>query len=362
MPYERDNILRLRAYVPGEQPAPGQAAGLIKLNTNENPYPPAPEVLKAIGLVDGESLRRYPPPTAPACRQAAAQLHGLSVDQVIFTNGGDELLRLAVTVFCRPRDADGTAGGGGLGVAHPGYSLYPILGDIQDTPVTRVPLTPEFALPNDFADRLNASGCGLAIVVNPHAPSGRLETIGQLEGLAKRLQGVLLVDEAYVDFAAHDALALLEPDRGLNNVLLLRTLSKGYSLAGLRCGYGLGHPDLIASLDKARDSYNTNVIGQAAATAALRHRDQAAVTWQKVIQERQRLSDELRRRQYHVYASQSNFLLVRPASDARTIYESLKAQGILVRYFDEDPLRDKLRITIGTSQENDCLLAGLDRL
>ena len=362
MAYERDNIRRLVAYTPGEQPLPGQQS-LVKLNTNENPYPPAKEILQAIHHVEAESLRCYPPPTAALLRKAVAGAHGVSADQVIITNGGDELLRLAVTVFCLPRREDPPDSTiGGVGVAEPSYSLYPVLTGIHDTPMVRLPLKEGYELPDDFAQRLNEAGCRLALLVNPHAPSGRLEPFETLERVAQQFKGVLLIDEAYVDFAAQDAISLLSPQNGLDNVLLLRTLSKGYSLAGLRIGYGLGHPGLIAALDKARDSYNVDVIAQSAAIAALKHRDQAEKSWRAVIQERDRLSRELVGRGWRVFPSQTNFLLVMPDRDACSVYESLKAKGVLVRYFDQDALRDKLRITVGTPQETDALLAGIDRL
>jgi len=362
-PYERDNILHLSAYQPGEQP---QVAGVVKLNTNENPYPPPKAVLEAIHSVSADSLRRYPPPTANAFRQMAAQVHGLSPDQVIATNGGDELLRLSITVFCEPR-CSGCSNkdikpAGGVGITDPTYSLYPVLAAIHPTPVTRVSLTDEFALPDNLGDRFNQAGCCLALIVNPHAPSGRLQPLDQLEKLARQFQGVVLIDEAYVDFACQDALGLLYPDRGLNNVLILRTLSKGYSLAGIRFGYGLGHRDLITALDKARDSYNTDILSQTAALAALTHRDAAMQACQKVIQERDRLGQQLAERRFKVYPSQTNFLLVSPRLDAGSIYESLKAKHVYVRYFDQPGLQDKLRITVGTPEQNDALLAALDSL
>jgi len=360
MPYELENIHGMEAYSPGEQPPPGSDSP-VKLNTNENPLPPAKEVLEAIREVDGELLRRYPPPTALDCRFAAAKAHGLSADQVIFTNGGDELLRLAVTVFCQSRGA-GPDGAGGVGVAQPSYSLYPVLANIHNTPLTRISLGDDFALPDDFADRLNAAQCRLALVVNPHAPSGRLEPLARLEAVARQFEGVLLIDEAYVDFASCDGLALLGSESGLDNVLLLRSLSKGYSLAGLRCGYGLGHPNLIAALDKARDSYNLDIFCQRAAVAALTHRDKAAESWAMVIGERNRLSNELSDRGYWVFPSESNFLLVQPVQNARSVYHSLKAAGILVRYFDQDGLDDKLRITIGTRDQNDAMIEALSNV
>ena len=364
MTYSRQNIQRLDAYTPGEQP---QRPGLIKLNTNENPYPPSARVLEAIRNVPADALRRYPPPTADNFRRAAAQVHGLSVDQVIATNGGDELLRLAITVFCPPRAEDAA---GGMVTAEPSYSLYPVLADIQDTSVTRVPLLDDWSLPDDFADQAIAAGCRLVLVVNPHAPSGRLEPVDRLEQIARKLSGqaVLLVDEAYVDFARNDALSLLDPSKGLDNVLLLRTLSKGYSLAGLRFGYGLADAGLIGAMDKARDSYNTDIVAQAAAIAALEARQDAASTWRKVVDERARVTRELVSLGCEVYPSGANFVLARfddtgataeSPPFAKVVCESLKAKGIFVRYFDQDMLRDKLRITIGTPQQNDAMLAAI---
>ena len=370
MPYERDNIRALSAYTPGEQP---QEAKVVKLNTNENPYPPSGAVLEAVRDVTADQLRRYPPPSADRFRRASAAAHGLTPDHVVATNGGDELLRLAITVFCDPRSTGSVSGttrvsstSGGLGVAEPSYSLYPVLADIHDTPIVRVPLREDWSLADDFASKVLAAGCRLAIVVNPHAPSGRLEPVDRLRAFAEQMRGkaVLMVDEAYVDFSERDALALLDPKFNLDNVLLLRTLSKGYSLAGLRFGYGLAHPSLIAVLNKAKDSYPTDALAQAAATAALEHRDDARKSWKLVIDERARLSAELTKRGYRVYPSQSNFILAVPptsgARDAKAIYQFLKARSIFVRYFDQDRLRDKLRITVGTREQNDALLAGLD--
>ncbi len=350
MAYERKNIQDLSPYVPGEQPQDGE---VVKLNTNENPYPPCKPVLEAIRSVPGELLRRYPPPSAEGFRCVAAKVHGLTPEHVIATNGGDELLRLALTAFCDPRPAQGkpVSSGGGVGMAEPSYSLYPVLAGIQDTAVVRVPLEEDWAVPADFAQRLNDAGSRLAILVNPHAPSGRLEPVAALESIARAFHGVLMIDEAYVDFSAHDSLPLLESQRGLDNVLLLRTLSKGYSLAGLRFGYGLGSPAVIEALAKVKDSYNTDILSQTAAIAALENRDLAARTWEAVITERQRITTELTKRGYRVYPSESNFILAVPPAGspgAPAVYESLKAKRIFVRYFDQDRLRDKLRITVGT--------------
>jgi histidinol-phosphate aminotransferase len=357
MGYERDNIRRLSPYVPGEQPSNERP---IKLNTNENPSPPPEAVRQAIQNVSAESLRRYPPPAAADFRTTAADLHGVTPSQVIATNGGDELLRLAITVFTEPSQADG-----GLGLTTPTYSLYQVLAQIHDCAVTQVERGENFALSDALADQWNQADCRLAMLVNPHAPSGRFEQPETLRQIAKQFKGVLLVDEAYVDFAEGDALSLVRGDQALDNVLLLRSLSKGYSLAGLRFGYGIGHSDLIAALDKARDSYNTDVLSQAAATAALQHQDEARASWQAVIAERQRVARRLTELGFTVAPSQTNFLLATPSvtgPQAARIYESLKAEGIFVRYFNQARLSDKLRITIGQSDQNDALLAAIESL
>ncbi|MCC6580003.1 MAG: histidinol-phosphate transaminase [Phycisphaeraceae bacterium] len=363
MSYERFNIEQLDAYTPGEQPT---AVDVVKLNTNENPYPPTDAVMQAIRQVTAESLRRYPSPRAATFRQTAAEVHGVTPDHILATNGGDELLRMAVTTFCQAYSYAPLLPGdrGGLGETLPTYSLYDVLAGIHNTPVVKVPLNADWSIAADFAEQLNDAGCRLALVVNPHAPSGRLETVDTLRAIARAFRGVLLIDEAYVNFAARDTVDLVRPGSDVDNVMLLRTMSKGYSLAGLRFGYAIGHPKLIAAMDKCRDSYNTDALAQAAATAALRSRDIAAQTWAKVIAERMRVTSELRRRGCEVPDSQSNFILaaVQGTPNAREMYQRLKDRNILVRYFDQERLRDKLRITIGTPAQNDALLAAWDQL
>jgi len=370
MPRERDNIRSLHAYVPGEQPTAAQTAAgaVIKLNTNENAYPPSPAVMDAVRGVSPEALRLYPPADAAPFRAAAAALHGVDPQQVIATNGGDELLRLLVTVYCQPADHGSTAGG--LGMTDPSYSLYRVLAGIHDTPVTVVPRsdTPAggFPLPADYADRLNAAGCRLAFLVNPHAPSGCLESVDTLRDLAVAFDGVLVVDEAYADFAPEGYGAGVQLVReGIENVVVLRSLSKGYALAGLRFGYGVAPAALIAVMDKARDSYNLDALAQAAATAALCDQTYAQARWADTRNERARITDALRQRGFSTPDSHTNFVLARvPANSAKaeTYYRELKAAGILIRYFSTPRLVDRLRITVGTPEQNDALLTGLDRV
>lgn len=398
MPYERPNIQRLHAYVPGEQPGYRETLGggafgdgIVKLNTNENPYPPSETVIQAIRGLSPEALRLYPPADAAEFRKTAGELHGLSAGHVIATNGGDELIRLLITVFCDPTNAhliedavEVPPGRGGIGMTSPSYTLYPVVANIQDTPVTVVErLGDAFTLPPDYAQRLNAAGCQLAFIVNPHAPTGQLESLDTLRKLAADFEGILVIDEAYTDFAPHNALPLLQ--EGAENVVILRSLSKGYSLAGLRFGYGLSSPLIIHTLDKARDSYNTDILGQAAATAALRDQTYARSTWDRVVNERTRLTAALRDRGFGVPESHTNFVLATvpdsaPGSTpgsfpgttqgsdaaisgdgrAKAIYEFLKHNNVLIRYFSKPRLTDKLRITVGTREQNDRLLELLD--
>ncbi|MEX2131916.1 MAG: histidinol-phosphate transaminase [Pseudohongiellaceae bacterium] len=352
MSFERSNIHAMQGYVPGEQPDEGD---VIKLNTNENPYPAPPAVASVLSTIKVEDLRRYPPPTALDFRRAAARLHGLGPENVIPTNGGDELLRLAITTFANPGES--------VGIAVPGYSLYPVLTEIQACKLVSVPLDESWHLPADFAEQLNAAKARLAMLVNPHAPSGILTPVSRIAEIAGKFKGVLLVDEAYVDFVDadqhHDLVPLL---RQYPNLLLLRTLSKGYSLAGLRFAYGLGCADLIAPIMfKTRDSYNTDLIAQRLATAAINAAADASKSWDKVRSERQSLCRELEKLQLTVIPSQSNFVLVTFARqhDAKSIYLALKQRRILVRYFDQERLRDKLRISIGTAEQNRLLLQNL---
>ena len=354
MNYERDCIRRMVGYMPGEQPEFPRA---IKLNTNENPYPPPAPVLAALQEITGEHLRRYPPPTSTSLRESAAALHAVRARNIVTTNGGDELLRLAITTFVEP--------GRPIGIADPSYSLYPVLGAINDSPIVRVPLDDAWRLPDDFATQLNRAGVALTFLVNPHAPSGTLLDVGTIANLAQALDGVLLVDEAYVDFVDpthnHDVTALVHEH---DNLLLLRTFSKGYSLAGLRLGYGIGATGLIDPIaTKTRDSYSVDAIAHRLGITALAHRDEAAHSWEAVRGERVRLTATLATLGLECAPSESNFLLAHVpealGGGARAIYQTLKAREIFVRHFSHPRLENRLRITVGTPPENEALLDAL---
>ncbi|MEQ8485981.1 MAG: histidinol-phosphate transaminase [Pseudomonadales bacterium] len=357
MSYERDNIRRMAGYRWGEQP---DDADTVKLNTNENPYPPSPRVQEALAGLSASLLRVYPRPTADPLRDRLAALHGVARDNILVTHGGDEALRLAMTTFVDP--------GATFAMAEPSYSLYPVLAAVQDAQMLRIDLDDDWSLPADAAGRLAAADARLTCMVNPHAPTGRLTPAAEVEALARALPGVLLVDEAYVDFVDPELGYDLTPlVRTLPNLLLLRTFSKGYSLAGLRLGYLIGHAGLIEPmLTKTRDSYNVDAISQALGEAAVSDQAYAASTWARVRADRERLRAGLAQLGLEAPPSQTNFLLVRVPPEARlgaqALYERLKSRGILVRYFAVPRLDDRLRITVGDDAQNRRLIEVLQEV
>ncbi len=355
MSYERDNVRRMAGYVFGEQP---RDPGIVKLNTNENPYPPSPAVADAIRSFDAGTLRRYPPATAERFRCQVATRFGLSADQVVVTNGGDEALRLALTTFVDP--------GATFGTTEPGYSLCPVLANVQGCELASVELNADWSMPDGFAARMNAAGAKLTCLVNPHAPSGVLVDADTVAAVARELHGVLLVDEAYVDFVdpelRHDLTSLL-PDH--DNLLLLRTLSKGHALAGVRVGFLLGSTGLVDPIiNKTRDSYNVDTLAQVAAQAAFADRGYAERGWRAVRGERRRVTEGLVELGFAVPESQSNFVLAEapPGVSATALFTGLREGGILVRHFDTPRLSSSLRITVGTASENDLLLAAVTEI
>ncbi len=345
VPSFRSSVERARGYVPGEQPAAGEP--VVKLNTNENPFGPPPEVLEAIRAAVGNELRLYPDPLATSVRRAVAARFGIPIEAVLVGNGSDELLTILLRAFVDPGDR----------VVHPWptYSLYPVLTEIQGGTTVAVPYDRRWALPGEA---LVAADGRLTIVCNPNSPSGTWVAPEDLLDLARRLGGrPLVVDEAYADFAGDSVVRLL--DRA-HNLIVVRTLSKSYALAGLRVGYLVGHPALVAGLLKMKDSYNLDRLAIAGASAAL-----AATTWMEstvavVRGERERVGAALGELGFEVVPSAANFLLARIGEPrAKEIQQALKTRRILVRHFDAPELADALRITIGGRSENDQLLAAL---
>jgi histidinol-phosphate aminotransferase len=343
----RPALDRLAAYVPGEQPP--DDADVVKLNTNENPYPPSPRALAVLRDVGGEALRRYPHPLADTFRRSAAEVLGIEPDWILAGNGSDDLLTMLFRAVTGP----------GRTVAYPAptYVLYRTLAAIQGAPVREIPFDEDYTLP---ADALADAGAALTLVANPNSPSGTAAPIEQLTGLAERTAGVLAVDEAYVAFADSSALDLV---RRHENVIVLRTLSKSHGLAGLRLGFGVAHPDLLSGLNKVKDSYNVDAVAAAVGAAAIRDVAYTRETVARIRATRARLTEALAARGFRVWPSAANFVLARPADgDARRLHEGLKARGVLVRYFAEPGLADKLRITVGTDEQTARLLSRLAEL
>jgi histidinol-phosphate aminotransferase len=339
MGYFRDNIERAAGYMPGFQPG---RADVVKLNTNENPYPPSPKVVEAIKAVEPERLRRYPDPSGRVFREAAAQVHGVGPDNIVCCNGGDELLRMAFTAFCDSSRA--------AAYPIPTYTLYPVLANITGCETIEVPFDNEFNLPA----RLASTGAALTIVCNPNAPTGSFVKVEEIASLADEVKGVVLVDEAYVDFSQDNCVRLLG---SFDNIIVLRSMSKGYSLAGLRFGYGIANVQLIKGLRKVQDSYPVDALALAAAAAAIEDQEYFKANVERVKAERARLTQSLQAMGFVVHDSSSNFLLAQCKNcKAGEVYDKLVEKNIYVRYFDSPGLNDKLRITAGTNEQNDKLI------
>ena len=340
--YVRPAIRTLEGYVPGEQPQDG---GYIKLNTNENPYPPSPRVLEAIRACTGEEVRLYPDPVANALRDKAATVYGMKREQILAGNGSDDLLDMIMRACVGPGDR--------VVYPRPTYSLYDTLVAIGGGNAVRVPYGPSFSLPTGLAE---AEG-RVTFVCSPNSPSATTVSVDQLAVLSRQVAGLLVVDEAYVDFARGTALELVHT---CGNVVVLRSFSKSFSLAGLRVGLAFGTPELIGELVKVKDSYNLNRVSIAAAVAALEDYDWMCEHVRRICATRTRLSDGLRQLGFTVLPSEANFVFARrPGRDLRAVYESLKQRRILVRHFATPELYDALRITVGRDNEVDTLLAAL---
>jgi histidinol-phosphate aminotransferase len=351
----RPLVRALHPYVPGEQP---KIKGLIKLNTNENPYPPSPKVLAAVKSAVDQRLRLYPNPTAEALRVKLAKLHRCRLENIIVGNGSDELLALATRAFVQPAGSPMSSPSQcAVQFFTPTYSLYPVLAELHGAASRAVPLGTDFALPTP--DELKRGGqwdffAALTFVTTPNAPSGRGYSIDELEKLCQAQKGVVVLDEAYVDFERKNAFALALQ---FPHVLVARTFSKAYSLCFQRVGYFAGHPALIEALQKIRDSYNVNGLGQIAALATLSDLPYYRANFRRINATRQRASRELEKLGFNVLPSRTNFIFARPPKfSAETWLGNWREQHVLVRWFKDPAIKDYVRITIGTDGEIDALL------
>ncbi len=356
----RPLVRALHPYVPGEQP---KIPGLVKLNTNENPYPPSPKVLRAVKSAVNERLRLYPNPTASLLREKLAKLHRCGPENIIVGNGSDELLAMAVRAFVEPshgckRESECT-----VQFFTPSYSLYPVLAATHGARTNAVSLATDFLLPALSVLKKSRAWdftAALTFITTPNAPSGCGYSTVELERLCRAHRGIVVLDEAYVDFAKENALALALK---YPHVMVARTFSKAYSLCFQRVGYFVAHPALIAALDKIRDSYNVNGLGQIAALATLDDLPYYRRNFQRVIATRERLSAELRQNGFEVFPSSTNFILARPPRfPAKVWREKLRSHNILVRWFNYPALRSYLRISIGTETEAQQLVSAAGRI
>ncbi len=344
-PEVRPNIAQMQGYVPGEQPHDVEL--WTKLNTNENPYPPSPRCADVLKHIDISMLHLYPNPTSDGVRDVIAKTFGFERDQVVVGNGSDDILNMAIRIFCDSADE--------LAMVTPSYSLYASLAEIQGATMRQIPLTSDFGLPADFMERIQ--GTKLLMIPSPNAPTSTIFPLETLEKIIETFQGAVLIDEAYVDFAQFNALSFVNKYK---NVIVSRTLSKSYALAGLRVGFALSTPEIIASFMKVKDSYNVNYLSQELAKVAIEDQDYLREISAKIVAERERATQELTAMGFKVLPSHTNFLFAMPPNeDGKSIYEALKSQKILVRFFAGEVTGKFVRITIGTPAQMDKLYTAL---
>lgn len=349
-PWIRPLTENLHPYTPGEQPL---KPGLIKLNTNENPYPPSPATLEALHNAINADLRLYPNPTSQKLRETIAEMHGCDPAQVLVGNGSDDLLALAVRAFVEPSGhSEKHSSISTVQYFQPSYSLYPILAANHGAATRSVPLLKNYDIPE--ISQMQAEGkwdfnAALSLVTTPNAPSGKGYSTSQLKQLCEAQQGVIVLDEAYADFAEENAVPLALT---LPNTLVFRTFSKAYSLCRLRVGYAIGTIPLIAALNKHRDSYNVNGMAQVAAEAALKDMEYYRAGFGRIIATREKFTLSLNDLGFHTLPSQTNFVLTQPpGAPAEKWFEALREADILVRWFKAPDICQYLRISIGSEEE-----------
>jgi histidinol-phosphate aminotransferase len=336
----RSGVRSMAGYTPGEQPRQG---GITKLNTNENPYPPSPRVLEAIReALTGERLRKYPDPLGARFRQVAGRVLGVDPDGVVIGNGSDDILTILTRAFV-PQD-------GFIVSLTPSYLLYRTLAELQGARLLTVPFTADWKAPDPWP----GPPAHLTFLANPNSPSGTVLAPEEAARLSEQIRGPLVVDEAYTDFAESHCLPLAVSGR----VIVTRTLSKSYALAGIRFGFAVTTPELARELVKVKDSYNCDVLSLAAATAALEDQEYRLACRAKILATRARLEGELRELGFTVTPSQANFVWCRRTDrPVQPLYLALKERNILIRYMTYEGYGDGLRVSVGTDQEIDRLLA-----
>lgn len=335
------HVRKLDGYTPGEQP---RSKKVVKLNTNENPYPPSPKVATALAAFSADSLRLYPDPMAVAVRRRIAAIHKCSVDNVFAGNGSDELLALATRAFVGDK--------GTVACFDPSYSLYPVLAAIRNAGCKLLPL-------DSKCDKL-PTNASLLFLTNPNAPTGTLMERRRVEAICRSFKGVVVIDEAYADFASRNCMDLAVAD-GNRNVIVTRTLSKSFSLAGIRFGYAVGPAELIEAMYKIKDSYNLDGVTQAVALAALNDLPYMRANAKKIVATREATRKALSSLGWTIGPSETNFLLASPPfGNAEEIFNELRKRNVFVRFFKSLPRF--LRITIGTPEQMEILIKELKRI
>lgn len=331
------SVRKLEAYTPGEQP---KAKNVVKLNTNENPYPPSPKCAAVLKNFDLDRLRRYPDPVFTELRAELAKLNGCKPENIFVGNGSDEVLSVAAKTFVEDDEA--------IGSLDPSYSLYKTLADIRNVPWVGV----DCAQVRKFDD----PKVSLFLWTNPNAPTGVFAPKKQIAAFAKKFKGVVIVDEAYADFAKENCMDMAVK-RGNANLMVMRTFSKSYSLAGLRVGYCVGPVELIDAMYKVKDSYNIDALAQAVALAAVKDQRWMLKNTAKVVKTRAWFAAELEKRGWDVLPSEANFVFAKPpAGNAAEIFTALKKRNVFVRYFSAPKTAERIRITIGTDAQMKTLL------
>ncbi len=341
----RHCIRAMHGYVPGKQPGEG---AYIKLNTNENPYPPSPRVLTALREAVGADLRLYSDPVALHLREAAAALYGCAVDEVIAGNGSDDILTMIFRTFLNAGDV--------IVTPSPSYTLYNALSALQDAPCQEIPMGPDYTLPAD----LDAHGAKVVFIVNPNAPTGVLHAREAIRAFLERTQSIVVLDEAYADFAGESAIDMLHD---FPHLIVVRTFSKSYALAGMRLGLGFARREVIAEMMKVKDSYNLDRLAIVAGCAALHDQEWLRETRDTIIRTRTWLQQALTEMGLHVPPSRSNFVFPTiPDGRAAAVFEGLEQRRILVRYFRGSRVADSLRVTVGTDAEVEAFVQALHDL
>lgn len=342
-------VKNIEPYVPGEQPRDRR---YIKLNTNENPYPPSPRVIEAIKRAADESLRLYPDPTCSGLRETLGGYYNLKKEQIFVGNGSDELLAFSFLAFFDP----------GRPILFPDitYSFYPVYSDFFHIDYRLIPLDEEFSVSVEMFFREN----GGVILPNPNAPTSKYMPLEDIKRMLEcNTDSVVVIDEAYIDFGGESAVSLIGD---YPNLLIIQTLSKSRSLAGLRVGFALGHEDLIQALDRVKNSVNSYTLDRialAGAEEAVKDRVYFEETRAKIINTRERVTAQLREMCFKVIDSKANFIFVsHPVVQASHIFHALKEKGILVRYFNKPRIDNFLRVSIGSDEEMDCLIEAMSEI